>query len=304
MSEYIKSLNPVEWEDFCGKMLRYVFTAKNIWEVPDKDRGDLGLEFFTVDGTIYQCYYPDLSTDMDTYKKKVQRKIRDDLNKLIHKEAEIAALLDDIQVSQWVLLLPEMWSKDLIKYCNTKKKSIIDADLSFIDNAIFTVKIETPKSYPDGALFAQKVHGKIIDIPIEGISKEAKAIWQGANTEFAANINRKSDAMLGEDSGSFKDRVVEKYIQIEKFLDQLRLEHPDIHTLIEDSARAQLEKMGDKATLEINFDQNFIRGIIESNAEAFKKLSEYLSDTNKGSLSFGYVSKWLAECYMDFENGQ
>jgi hypothetical protein len=303
MSEYIKSLDPDEWEDFCGKMLRYVFTAKNIWEVPDKDKGDLGLEFFTADGTIYQCYYPDLNIDMDTYKKKVQKKIRDDLKKLITKEKEIAALLGGIQIDQWVLLLPEMWSKDLIKYCNTKKKSILDADLSFINNATFTVKIETPRSYPDGALFAQKIHGKIIDIPIEGVSEEAKAIWHEEHSRFAANIKRKSDAMLGENSGSFKDRVVEKYIQIEKFLDHLRLEHPDVHTLVEDSARAQLEKMGDKATLELNFDQNFIKGIIESNAEAFKKLSEYLSDTNKGSLPFGYVSKWLAECYMDFENG-
>ena len=302
MNEYIKNLDPKEWEKFCGIILRYVFTAKNIWYVPDRDKGDLGIEFYSADGTIFQCYYPELNIDTSIYKNKVKKKIRKDLKKLITNKCDIEELLDGIKIKRWVLFLPELWSKDLIKYCGQQKKNIIEASLPYIDNTIFNVKIETPESYPDGTLFAQSIYGKKIDIPLTEISEKDNKIWQKDNTKFALNIKRKSDAIIGEKSDQFKDRVVKRYIQVEEFLGHLRYEHPDIHELIEDSARAQLEKMSDDASMQDTFDNSFIKKIIKNNEKAFSKHSEYLSDTNEGSLPMGYVSKWLAECYMDFKN--
>lgn len=305
MIEYIKNIDPKEWEDFCGKILRYVYTVKNIWEVPDNDKGDLGIEFFSADGTIFQCYYPDLNIDLPTYKRKIQNKIRNDLKKLSMNKAAIEKLLDGIEINQWVLLLPEkLRSKDLISYCGRQKKKVIEAQIPYIDNDTFIVKIESPESYPDATAYALGLHENIIDIPLTNVSEEDKATWQDENTEFASNINRKSDAIMGANSDQFKDQVVRRYIQVDKFLEHLRDEHPDIHELVENSALAQLEKMGDDAAMQDVLNKSFMRRIIESNEEAFAKHSKYLSDTNKGSLPFGYVSKWLAECYMDFKNGQ
>lgn len=283
-------------------MLRYHYTPKNFWEVPDKDQGDLGLEFFTIDGTIFQCYYPDMNTDMPTYKRKIQAKIRKDLKKLKNNESDIAALLDDIVVNQWVLIIPELKSKDLITYCNKKKKEILQESLSFVDPNTFQIKIETSASYPEGQLFAQGVYGKAIDIPLIEVTAADKTIWQKGNSKFSANIERKSNALIGEESGKFQDRVVTKYIQIEKFLDQLRENHPDLHELVEDSARAQLENMKDESLLEDNLDKEFVKNVVSSNADAFSKHSKFMSDKNMQSLSFGYLSKWLAECYMDFKD--
>lgn len=129
MDIFIEQLTPKEWEKFCARMLRYHYGVNNFWAVPDTDQGDLGLEFFIIDGTLYQCYYPDKNADMAAYKKKVQKKIRDDLQKLKTNEVEIAKMLDGIvdKVRRWVLLIPEMKSKELIKYCNTKKKELLQS---------------------------------------------------------------------------------------------------------------------------------------------------------------------------------
>lgn len=283
-------------------MLRFHYKAKNFWEVPDEDKGDLGLEFFAVDGTLFQCYYPDLNTDMAGYKTKIQKKIREDLKKLKKNEKAIAALLDDIVVNQWVLIIPELKSKDLIAYCNKKKKEVLKENLPYIDSTCFQVKIETPSSFPEGELFAKGVYGKAIDIPLAEVTEKDKVAWQKGNSEFASNITRKSDSLIGQKSNEFQGRVVTKYIQIEKFLDQLREDHPDLHELVEDSARAQLEKMKDDSMFQENLDKEFVQGVVHSNATAFSKHSKYMSDTNMQSLSFGYLSKWLAECYMDFSN--
>lgn len=302
MSSYTEDMTEDEWEAFCEIMLRQHYGQPNFWSVPDEDKGDHGIEFYTNEGTIFQCYYPDLSVDMDKYKKKIQKKINDDLKKLKKFEAEIAQMLGDIKIHQWVLLTQELKSKDLLKYCNKKKNDTIKQSIPYINNNIFQVKIETADSFPEAKLFAQNVYLKTIDIPLMEVTDADKAFWKGGNTEFSGNIERKSKAMMGESSDDFQDRVVTKYIQVDKFLDQLRQDHPDLHNQIEDSARAQLEAMKDESILGDDFDKEFVKRIVESNKEAFEKYAKFFSDQNKQSLSFGYLSKWIAECYMDFVN--
>lgn len=302
MSSYTDDMTEKEWEAFCEIMLRNHYGQPNFWSVPDEDSGDFGIEFYTADGTIFQCYYPDLSVDMKAYKKKIQKKINDDLKKLKEYEKGITQMLGDIKVKQWVLLTQDLKSKDLLTYCNKKKKEVIDNSIPYIECKDFQVKIETADSFPEGKLFAQNMYLKTIDIPLWEVTDSDKTLWKGGNAEFSGNIVRKSEAMMGEKSDKFQDGIVTKYIQIDKFLDQLREDHPDLHNQIEDSARGQLQSMQDESILEADFDKEFVKRIVDSNKDAFEKYSKYLSDNNKQSLSYGFLSKWIAECYMDFVN--
>lgn len=301
MSSFVDNLSPKEWEAFCEIMLRQHYGAKNFWSVPDDDGGDLGLEFYTIDGTLFQCYCPDKGVDMASYKKKIQKKIREDLKKLKTNEIKIAKMIDDVTVHQWVLLTPEFKSKDLIGYCNTKKREVIADNITYINNDEFLVKVETADSYPDGKLYAQGVYSKAIDIPLLSISEVEKDAWKDGNAEFSGNVVRKSVALMGESSEGFQDEIFTKYIQMEKFLDQLREEHPDLYEMIEDTARAQLENMREDAFFSAK-DKGFVKSIVDGNKSAFSKHSEFMSEKNVQSLSFGYLSKWLAQCYMDFES--
>ncbi|MES9950656.1 MAG: hypothetical protein ABW118_16990 [Candidatus Thiodiazotropha sp.] len=289
-----------EWERFCEIMLRYHFGQKNFWKVPDEDQGDYGIEFYTADGTIFQCYLPDPTVDMKNYKKKIQKKINDDLKKLDTYQNDIADMLDDIIIKQWVLMTPQNKSKELIKYCNKKKKEVLAKNLSFIDNKAFQVRVETADTFPEGKLFAHNICLRTIDIPLATVSQDEKEAWQEGNSEFTGNIDRKTKAIFGMDNSRFKDEIVTKYIQIEQFLDRLREDFPDIYNLIEDSARAQLESMQQSSILEDNFDKEFIKRIVSENKETFDKYSDHFSDSSKQPLPFGYLSKWIAECYMDF----
>jgi len=200
------------------------------------------------------------------------------------------------------LVIPKYKSKDLIPYCNKKKKEVLNENLKYIDPNTFQVKIETASCFHEALLYAKRVYSKAVNIPLAEVSEKDKAAWQKGNSEFSANIVRKSDSLIGNNSSSFQNHVVTKYIQNEKFLDQLREDHPDLHGLVEDSARAQLEKMQGESHLQDSLDKAFVDGIVRSNTDAFSKHSEYMSDTNRQALSFGYLSKWLAECYMDFSD--
>lgn len=301
MADAIESFSPKEWERFCEAMLRQHYGQKQFYTVPDEDGGDLGLEFFSIDGTLFQCYYPEPGVEMKLYKKRVQKKINDDLKKLKENEYAIGKLLDNIKINQWILLIPENKSKDLITYCNKKKTETLLQNIAYIDQSNFRVKIETADSYPAAKLYALGTYNATINIPIFDVTSDYKEKWKDNNSAFMTNISRKSDNLMNTKASGFKERVVEKYIQTEKLLEQLRVDHPDLLEHIEDTAMAQLENMRNDSIFQDICDGQFVKTIVSSNSETFSKYSKHLSDKNVQALSFGYLSLWIARCYMDFE---
>ena len=293
MSDFWRDFSPKEWEKFCETMIRRHYGVNHFQTVPDEDSGDCGIEFFTADGCIFQCYFPDQDADMATYKKNTRKKIRDDLRKLKKHEAKIFSMLGGIVVNRWILLMPNLQSKDLIAHCHKCKKETLGENVSFIDQEKFTAKIETADSYPDAALYTNRVRIQTIDIPIEPISACEQDIWAGANSGFIGNIERKSVLLMREKAPAFQDRVVTKYIQIEHFLEQLRDQYPDLHELVEGSGGALLEEMKDCSVLQGELDSSFIGEVLKENKKGFGKYSSDFSDANAKSLPFGYLAKWI-----------
>ncbi len=137
--------------------------------------------------------------------------------------------------------------------------------------------------------------------PLLDVSDTDKYEWKSCNSHFSENISRKSNVLMGNKSDKFQDLVVEKYIQIDCFLEQLRIDHPDLYNIIENIAIAQLDSIKTQSVFE-NHDLEFTKSIVENNRKAFDKHSSLMSAKNMESLSFGYLSKWLAECFMDFDS--
>lgn len=300
MISHFDNYNGDDWEEFCENMLRHHYGQRNFYKVPAKDSGDLGIEFFTSCGTIYQCYMPDLSYEMSEWKRKVQSKINADLKKLDRYNVDIKKLLNGIIIDQWILLTPRFDSKDLISYCNKKRNEVVKKDLSFIDNDDLVVKIETDTIFPKSRLFALSVQSVAVNIPIPYVSSEQKDTWAEGNTIFAKNIDRKSKILAKKGRDKFKQTVVEKYIQVDSFLDSLRNDYPDLCDSLEDSARAQLANVEEEAVMQGEVDHSFSNYIRTSNKQHFQKHQKHFSPSNYQILSFGYMSKWLAECNLDF----
>lgn len=295
------SFSPKQWEQFCETMIRRHYGADNFYTVPDQDEGDLGIEFFTVNGDLFQCYRPEPGVEMKVYKQRVKNKIYEDLAKLKTYQTEISALLDDIVIKRWILLIPENKSKDFIAYCNKKGKDVKSDGLPFIHSTDFRVKVETADSYPHAKAYALSCSDSLISIPVEQVGDLEQQIWAETNSTFMSNIAKKSDAILGATNDRFNHLVVTKYIQIQRLLDQLRSDYPELYILIEDSARAQLEHVATASVIEANWDQQFLKKVVAENKEAFAKYAKQLSDSNLELISFGYLSKWLAECDLRYE---
>ncbi|MEN8389928.1 hypothetical protein ABFP25_01975 [Acinetobacter indicus] len=301
MDDIFFNYDGTSWENFCERMMRHYFTPQYFTSVPAEDRGDCGLEFFTREGSIFQCYFPDPSYSMREYKTHVQKKIRTDLKKLKKHEAQIQGFLDDVVIKQWVLLIPKNRTKDLITYCNTKKRETIKENISYIDNDNFTVKIETADSYPSSKEFALKYSSDLIHINPEKPTEESLANFK--DSIFEKNIKRKS-VHVSKKTEVFSRNMTEKYLNITTYLEQLRFSFPDTYQDIEECNRMLLSKMQDLIEIEeLELDNNFIQTVKKQNENEINNLfSEIISRYNREELPYGLISKWFAECNMDFYN--
>ncbi|MDH2653930.1 hypothetical protein QDR54_13630 [Acinetobacter baumannii] len=300
MSDIFFNFDGTKWEKFCEKMMRHHYTQPYFTSVPADDRGDCGLEFFTRDGSIFQCYFPDPQYSMAEYKKHVQKKIRTDIMKLKKYEPEIKKFLDDIVIKQWVLLLPENRTKDMISYCNTYKKKILLEKVSYIHPVDFTVKIETADSYPSSKSYALKYGDELINLPFKPIDEGLLNNFK--DSSFEKNIARKSK-FISNKPENFANSMTNKYLKITNYLEDLRFNYPDTYQEIEECGRMLLGKMQDLIDIEgMNPDVRFITAVRDQNEKEITEIfSTIISKFNRSELSYGYIAKWIAECNMDFE---
>lgn len=189
------------WDGFCERMLSYEFGWKNFTSVPHDDRGDHGIEFFTNCGVIFQCYYPSPSFSMQEHKKNVQKKINDDLKKLSKYELEIEKMLGSTKISLWVLLIPEVRAKELLKYIKSKEKQL--KSLAFSSPNGIKIKIETDNAFPSASLYSRRYIGKEINIPIRDVEQDSTEVWKSDNSDFFDNICRKTKKVTVNDVDRF-----------------------------------------------------------------------------------------------------
>lgn len=297
-SNFKDDMDGNDWEDFCRELLRHHFGWACFFPVPARDGGDHGIEFYTSCGTIFQCYRPDPSFDMKDYKRYVQRKINDDLKKLMDNESEIVSMLGDIKIKRWALMIPEIKTKDFLKYCARKTKEIKLNPPSFIDDNDFIVRVDTDESFEHASLIARTLINKKADIKVSEPDSLQVKKWRSDNVEFYENIKRKTDKITPGNNNALRETLISKYVQLNDILEVYRDEYPEIYGALSDLAWYNLDVLRNDNLFSKKSASEIFRSLIESNRDKFSVLA--ISNSNNELFSMGYIAQWVAECNMDF----
>jgi hypothetical protein len=102
-----EQLSGEEWQELCIRVLHEHHPGPELVEVPDDDRGDAGLEVFSLSGNAYQCYAPEGEPLTASQRYNKQRdKMTADVGKFIDNATKIQALLPArLCISRWVMLV-------------------------------------------------------------------------------------------------------------------------------------------------------------------------------------------------------
>ena len=71
-----------EWQGYARRLVQRRHGAVNVQSVPDEVQGDCGVEFYTLDGTAYQCYAPEKTSSVKAAASGMKAKAGRDLGKL------------------------------------------------------------------------------------------------------------------------------------------------------------------------------------------------------------------------------
>jgi hypothetical protein len=294
---------PDDWEDYCDELCRERHGSTGYVRVPDRDRGDLGLEGYSIDGSavIYQCYATD-EVDVGKRYEKQRDKMTKDLGKLVRNADRVAELLGNNVMKYWALLVPVHDSKDLIAHARGKEQEMRARELPFLADD-FKVLIYTEADFSaERAVLDRRgiatipASAPLTDEAAVRSLDELKAAEPDQVRTMAEKLRR---AKVVGDIADLRERLLRQVVDADNIRDHLRISYPSTSERL----LTQLEIEERAVLLERGFNQLHQGSVVSVRERLSRRIAEHLPSLvadDADRLAHGQVGRWLLECPLDF----
>lgn len=300
--KYIRDWDGLEWQSHAFKLVQLRHGAQNVQTVPDKVRGDAGIEYFAMDGSLYQSYAPEETANTSKAASAMKAKARRDLNKVDTYRDKIQDILGHLKIKRWILLCPFLDDKDVVSYVRQKGQELKAKDLSFLDED-FCALVQSQEDFQAeiGELRKRSLGPEVrLVIPTE------QAVQDALSSDLADKMEKKLKRAFPNESidkiNEKKQSYVVAHLTRENALAALRLDHPELWERSEKCLSVE-----EKRLVMIGADGNApIDQLRNSLMQIEKSLSSELSNlsgTLISEISLGTLSDWLMRCPLDFSEG-
>ncbi|WP_449649194.1 hypothetical protein [Rahnella aceris] len=294
--------DPKAWEEYFKSIVRLHYKTENYCDLPDTHGGDFGIECYTSDGHVFQCYLPEESSDIDKLVKAQQRKISTDIRKFTHDNVdELKKLFGSIRISRWFLATPYNKSAKLAQYCTKKTLEVRELDIPYI-NDDFQILVKTEQDYPQEAFILRKDNFQL-SLDFNAVTEEKAKLFIDENISFLEKLNLKIPKINTntDQHVTYKGFLVQKYLDYQNLLDILKKNWVDIYQIVYKCIKNREENLIGLFMLSPDYQPvKLIKDEIES---LKKEISEEIptfkqNDLNK--ITWGVISDWLIRCPLDF----
>lgn len=224
-----------EWQEHC-RLLLALKHGVDIQFIPDRFRGDGGLEAYCFNGVGYQCYAPQEAYSTTALTDSQKRKINEDIGKLRNNPENTRALIGDVVLRRWVLLTPEFDSRELVEYARKKSLKIRETPRPFWCHQDFEIVIHKDDIFAAemAVLYGQLAGGVHLDVPEPGEG----ALFAAADGGTAQRLEAKlaAEATLASNAtalGGYKSMLLRNYVRGRQQLDLLPNSYTSMYVAIE-----------------------------------------------------------------------
>lgn len=291
-----------DWQDHCELLFRELHGAGNFQTVPDTDRGDLGMDGFSVDdlGHCYQCYATEAS-DVGARYEAQRDKMTGDLRKLQRNAIRIQNLLAPVVIRRWIFMVPVHDSKELIAHARTKEEEIRKAGLPFIADD-FRVVIHTEKDYAKELKLSES-HGLA----------QIGALGDGASDQAVQELEREDPDQVRVMDEKLS-RAVDDPARVRKLMLRAAVDGGNIraylhreHPLTDEQVTDQVGLEERNVILERELGELGKSSLLSVKERMTKRLLEQVTavrESDSDRISYGVVAQWLMECPLNFPADQ
>lgn len=271
----------------------------NYQRIPARDRGDLGLEGFSLDGTVYQCYVADNPLTVGSLHESQQNKIRTDLRKLCENQTRLLKLLGAGFVRRWILVVPRYESVRTVEYCRKRAAEVRALQLPHIAED-FEILVHSDDDFSSARqrLYAVGISGlPMSPVPIDGTAVD---IWVGANSELVGILKTKLEGVVRPNLLDSKVRdLLGAYVAGNDDLDRLLKDYPDVYRAVARARNAREQRLV-LATLGISRPEKVLVDELDSLREDLKQHVGAGSDDVATRIALHTLSEWLMRCPLSF----
>lgn len=288
-----------EWQDFALQLVQRRHGAENVQVVPDKVKGDAGLEFFTTCGCLYQCYAPEEASNVAKAASAMKAKAGRDLPKLEKNKGTIEKLLAGTTARRWILLCPFLDNKEVVTSVRARGAVVKAVGLSFLA-ADFEALCHSQEDF-QGEI--EQLRAMSLGPPLSVTPPTDQQVKDAGETEIGARIDdklgrafrRAPETKIAER----RNQYVRAHLHRENALTQLRRDHAMLwerafETI--EAEEARLIAFGASSPLPGEQLQESMQRIEASLAQALPTLSPAL----RTRIAHGTISDWLIRCPLDF----
>lgn len=290
-----------EWEKFSRRLVQVRHGPENVQYVPDRVRGDAGIEFFTSDGCCYQSYAPGETAHTAKAASAMKQKATRDIGKLDKNRTIIGKILGSIKIRRWILLCPFLDDKAVISHLRLKEESIVSKGLNFLDSD-FRAFVQSPSDFEREIEILRK-SSTGVPLRIEMSSDQCLAgIPNDIRQRVEEKLKRAYPHAEPQDIAKRANTFIKSDLTRSNLLENLKLNFPDLwetarRTVELEEQRLEMLGAGDGAP-----NDQLRRGLdrLESTLQgALPSLchSEIVAMAN------GQLGGWLVECPLDFSDG-
>ena len=287
-----------EWEAFTLRLVQLRHGAENVQTVPDKVKGDAGIEFLTTHGFCYQCYAPSESSNTAKASSAMKNKATRDLKKLIEYEATIKRLLGERKITRWILLCPFLDDKSVIEHVISKAADDSIRSLEIISDD-FHVLVQSLVDF-ESEYEILRSHNLAFPIdPNEPEPNETAKVLQSIGPKVIEKLTRGFPDVTVNATIERAQAQVYAHLLCADALDQLKSDYPELwetyrKTLSSEELRLSTVGSGSGDSAE---------RLLQEHERMESKLSDALPSLPKPTISIlstGTLATWLLDCPLDF----
>lgn len=300
MSAYISRLCGEEWQRWANQLLTCHYGPTEYQKVPDNDKGDAGIEGFTIsEGHAYQAYGCEEPLSTTERYAKQREKMTTDISKFIKNHAALQKILGTVRITRWALIVPYYDSKEILSHAAKKTAEVIDEKLPYVADKFRVVVCQEEDFY---VARDQLIRAGAKTLEIQAGAATSVASWIASNDSLAATLDTKLRKLPtlrnDEERRGFHDAVLRWYLEGQQILEALRT-YPEVYekTL---KAKSHRENFLVMATVSGSSPQEILTSSIQDLRQTLKNEVSELHSFSADKLAHEAVADWLLRCPLDF----
>lgn len=294
-----EQLSGLEWQDLCLRVLHEHHGASELVEVPDDDRGDAGLEAFSMSGCAYQCYAPEGEplTAAQRYNKQ-RDKMTTDVGKFIDNATKLQGMLPTgLSITRWVLLVPRITTRRLLNHARTLTDRIREAGLAYASADIVVMALTLDAFAGARVAVVSRQLTKMHLPPLDAV--DYSAIDDGLIDTMKIKLAMTAQYADHDRRGKVVNRLLESYVSGQAH----RAHVSDHYSELGDRLDEELTDLEDRLAVQYALTETVPDRRLSAVLTDTEKVVENVLNTramHSRVIAEGQVADWLMRCPLDF----